>query len=163
MNPDPKHPRGLMFRIPCEHSSLHRWSRTSTTRQVSKWRQVHRNRQNMPQTNSTKMPATASSVDPRNFVLCQSRLEDIPHFLDTTGWLVEVQMRRDGFLCDENARREPPSLRAQSSVRDIAPTVIQHTSSTRWLRLRSYCEAGSSGRSVGRMCSVGRLRGSSGV
>ena len=117
----------------------------------------------MPQTDSTKTPATASSVDPMSLVPCLSKLEDISHCLDTTGWLVEVQMRCDGFLGDENARRGPPSLIKQNNVRDTAPAVLQHTSSTRWLRLRSYCEAGSSGRSVGRMCSVGRLRGSSGV
>ena len=117
----------------------------------------------MPQTDSTKTSATASPMDPMNLAPCLSRLEDISHCLGTTEWLSEVQMHRDDFLCDENARREPPSLRVQSSVHHIAPTVIQHTSSTRWLRLRSYCEAGSSGRSVGRMCSVGRLRESSGV
>jgi hypothetical protein len=152
-----------MFRIPCEHSSLHRWSRTSTTRQVSKWRQVHRNRQNMPQTNSAGKPATAFSADPMSFDLCLSRLEDISHCLDTTGWLVRVQMHRDTFLCDENARQVHLNLRAQSNARDIVIAAKQHTSSICCLRLRSYCEAGSSGRTAGRMCSVDRLWESSGV
>jgi hypothetical protein len=117
----------------------------------------------MPQTNSARKPATASSVDPMNLARCLSRLEDISHCLDTTEWLVEVQMRRDGFLGDENARRGPPSLIKQNNVRDTATAVIQHTSSTRRLLLRSYCEAGSLGRSAGRMCSVDRLRESSAV
>jgi hypothetical protein len=152
-----------MFRSPCEHSSLHLWSRTSTARLISKWRQVHRNRQNMPQTNSARKPATAFSLDPMNLAPCLSRLEEISHCLDMTELLVRVHTRRGDFLYDENARRGPPSLIEQNNVRDTVKAVIQHTSSIRCPRLRIYCEARSSGRSVGRMCSVGRLRESSGV
>ena len=66
-------------------------------------------------------------MNPTQSDLCQSRLEDISHYLDTTGWLVRVQMHRDDFLCDEYARREPPSLRVQSSAHDTATAEMHHT------------------------------------